>query len=915
MIVSNNADKKMLLDMLNGVILNDEAISFDSLDETARGLAAVVAKGLTSVDIDDVVRQITELRKVVLDIGDGVVDGKTFTEWLKARKLQTEARRWEAYRGLLVNREWSPNVIAQLDLQTDKIVELMGDPLKAGDWNRRGLAIGEVQSGKTATYVGLLNKAIDYGYKIIIIIGGHTEDLRRQTQRRIDTDLTGIDSSYILDNVSEKDRRMRVGVGKNTMFQTNVLTTTRTDFRAANKNAGVVALGGDNAPTVFVVKKNAKVLSNLTAYLTGQAQNGKLSDPLVVIDDEADWASVNTKSEVDVAAVNNAIRELLAASRRNTYLGITATPFANILINDELEKDLFPRDYIQALESPSNYHGIETFFGSTDAQDSPIRTEVNDCLAILPFNHKRTLEVDSLPESMLDSVAAFFLGTGIRRVRNGEARPASMMINVSRFNDVQERVAQLVEDSVHDMSTAILAEFGLPEGSAVDSAEVARLRRVFINEYQDTETWDVVRRELLNVAAEVRVELVNSKTMSRRNKRMNEMSRDERDREDLQPKIFVGGDVLARGLTLEGLQISYFVRRAGAADTLLQMGRWFGYRPGYGDLVRVWMDADVVDLFRYVAEVSGDLRSSLKQMNALDMTPSQFGLKMRRHPEAFLITAANKQKHGEEISGDVSIHGLKFESFELSSASADRARNFSAAKDLAASITAIGAPAEDRRNKNVWTEVPAELVHRFFTRFRGHDKETFFGSASASNRQAQLSVYLPEALNGNHWDVGFVSGSGDPVTLSEFLSIDSSVRNRMKPSVSGSLVALGNRRVAAGNDLKNSLPTEDVALLESALEEGGKLSEPLLIRELVDRPLLLVFALTTSPDSKEPPAIDVSAADPFIAVLVAFPALDLDAEIAALTKKPARFIANTVFVRARLGLPVEEDENEDEEES
>lgn len=907
-----DGEKKKLLDMLNSIILNDDAISFDSLEETARGIATILAKNLTPSDIDDVIRQITELRKVVLDIGDGVVDGTTFTAWLDERKLQTEGRRWEAYRGLLVNREWSPNVISQLDRQTDKIVELMGDPLKAGDWNRRGLAIGEVQSGKTATYVGLLNKAIDYGYKIIIIIGGHTEDLRRQTQRRIDTDLTGIDSSYILDNVSEKVRQMRVGVGRNTTFQTNVLTTTRTDFRAANKNAGVVALGGDNAPTVFVVKKNAKVLSNLTAYLTGQAQNGKLSDPLVVIDDEADWASVNTKSEDDVAAVNKAIRKLLGASRRNTYLGITATPFANILIDDELEKDLFPRDYIQALESPSNYHGIETFFGSTNPQDSPIRTEVNDCLAILPFNHKRTLEVDDLPKSMLDAIAAFFLGTGIRRLRSGEARPASMMINVSRFNDVQQRVAQLVEDLVQDTKTAVLAEFGLPEGIAIDSPATARLREVFDQEYADTESWAAVRRELLNIAAEVRVDLVNSQTMSRRNKRMNEMSRDERDKEDLQPRIFVGGDVLARGLTLEGLQVSYFVRRAGAADTLLQMGRWFGYRPGYGDLVRVWMDADVVDLFRYVAEVSGDLRSSLKQMNALNMTPSQFGLKMRRHPEAFLITAANKQKHGQDVPGDVSIHGVKFESYALSNTPDDRKRNLDAANELAAAITAFGEPARDRPNGNVWTKVPAELVQRFFNKFRGHDSEIFFGRASA-NRQAQLSAYLPDALNGDFWDVGFVSGSGDPVAVSESLTIKSSIRNRMKPSPPGSLVTLGNRRVAAGNDLKNSLPKEKVDQLETALKAGEKLSEPVLIRKLVNRPLLLVFALTTRPGSTEPPALDVSKDDPFIAVLLAFPALDLDAEIAALTRKPARFIANTVFVRAHLGLPVEEDENEDEE--
>ncbi|MCS5713526.1 Z1 domain-containing protein [Herbiconiux sp. CPCC 205716] len=905
------AEKKKLLDLLNGLILNEEAITFEDLEANARGLAAILAKSLTKADVDDVVGRITEMRRVVLDIGDGVVDNRTFEPWLAERKPNAELPRWDAYRQLLVNREWGPNVISKLDAQTDKIVELMGDPLKGGEWSRRGLAIGEVQSGKTATYVGILNKAIDYGYKIIVVIGGHTEDLRRQTQRRIDTDLTGIDSSYILENVSETSHRTRVGVGKNTSFGTHVRTTTRTDFGAASQRAGVVAIAGESTPNVFVIKKNAKVLSNLTTYLTSQGKNGRLSDPLVVIDDEADWASVNTKSEDNVAAVNKAIRRLLGSSRRNSYLGITATPFANILIDDELEEDLFPRDYIQALESPSNYHGIERFFGETANSGGPIRTEVNDCLAVLPFNHRRTARLDELPESLLDAMATFFVGTAIRRIRGGEAKPASMMVNISRFNDVQEQVADLVADAVDEFRRAILSEFGLSGSTTGESPEATRLREAFEREYSTEVAWQSVRTELLTSAPEVRVELVNSRTMSARNKRMNELSRDERTKEDLQPKIFVGGDVLARGLTLDGLQVSYFVRRAGAADTLLQMGRWFGYRPGYGDLVRVWMDPDVVDLFKYVAEVSEDLRSSLKQMNALDMTPSQFGLKMQRHPEAFMITAANKRQHGVEVQGDVNIHGARFESHSLSIKPSDRKRNLDAARALADEVTAIGAAADDRENKNVWVGVPADLVHRFFMGFRGHDSDIYFG-AGTTGRHAQLAAYLSDAQNSDEWDVGFVSGSSDVVTLSRSLEFKSSVRNRMEPRAP-TQVALGNRRVAAGNDLKNSLPRDLVTELEVGLKEGEKLAETALIRNLVVRPLLLVFALVTTPDSRKPPTLAIGSDDPLIAVLVAFPALPLDVEATIMQTKPTRFVANKVFVRANLGLPVTEEDNEDED--
>ena len=910
-----SGEKKKLLDLLSGLILNDEAIAFEDLSTKAHGMAPFIAPSLSVPEVDDVVRRMTEMRQVVLDIGDGVVDESTFVPWLDQRKVNVDPVRWDAYKHLLVQREWSPGVIARLDNQTDKIVELMGNPQRPGEWKRRGLAIGEVQSGKTATYIGILNKAIDYGYKIIVVIGGHTEDLRRQTQKRIDTDLTGIDSSYILDNVVSGSHAMRVGVGLNTAFQTNVLTTTRTDFRAANKSAGVVALGGTDAtPTVFVIKKNVSVLANLTTYLAGQGKNGQLAAPLVVIDDEADWASVNTKSEDDIAAVNKAIRNLLATSRKSSYMAITATPFANILIDDEVEEDLFPRDFIQALESPSNYFGVAEFFGSST---SPlVTTDVEDGLQAWPFSHKKSHRVVALPESLLRAVSTFLVGTSLRRLRVEASMPASMMVNISRYNDVQAQAHDLLQDHMQALAEAVKAEFGLAESAAGVSELTRRLRDAFLDlrsasaHPADLDTdWEVVRSDLVRVVPDTVVELVNGQTMAQRNKTLNEMSREDRAAFQARPKIFVGGDVLARGLTLEGLQVSYFVRRAGAADTLLQMGRWFGYRPDYGDLVRIWMDQDVVDLFKYVANVSDDLRGSLREMNALSMTPKQFGLRIRRHPDAFMITAANKQKHGTTVVGDINIHGSKFESWALSGVPADMRRNLDAARELASSVLQSGVKVEGRRS-DVWT-TEARIAERFFSTFKGHDSEMFFGSASSGNQRAQLAAYLSDARNSEHWDVSFVNGLGPEVALVPGMTVKSSVRRQM--SIKSDLVALRNRRVAAGNDLRNALPTAAWKILEDDLPAGKSLSEQRLIREVLARPLLLVFTITSGESTQTGEHAEAALRDPVVASLVAFPASTLADEVDENRTRDAKFVANKVFMRAQFGMPLDDEDNEIED--
>ncbi|WP_440694371.1 Z1 domain-containing protein [Clavibacter nebraskensis] len=925
-------DKSQLLAALNGVILGDDAISLEEVRERATGIAPFIARSLEPSHVDEVIARVTEMRSVELRLGDGVVDPTTFRQWLADRKATASSVRWDAYRQLLTNRGWAPGVISTLDTQTDTIVELMGDPLQEGEWARRGLVIGEVQSGKTATYVGILNKAMDHGYKIIIIIGGHTEDLRRQTQRRVDTDLIGTDSEDDLDNVvAQRSTAVGVGLLQNEAFS-HVLTTVRSDFSSSAKRANRLSLEGD-VPFVFVVKKNAGVLRNLATYLKARAPKNRLSVPLIVIDDEADWASVNTKSEDDIAAVNFRIRQLLESSSRSSYLGITATPFANILIDDEIDADLFPRDFIHALQSPSNYVGVEQYFGEEDdGRRNAIRTDIDDCLSLLPFGHKKTARVGELPASLADAIAVFLVGTAIRRMRDSVVKPSSMMVNVSRFMDVQARVHDHVLELLTRTAAGVAAEFSRHEDYE-HSPETARLFNAYSAEYADQGTWLQVREALREVLPGVRAELVNGNTMQKRNKRLAEMTREERAEEAALPTVFVGGDVLARGLTLEGLLVSYFVRRAGAADTLLQMGRWFGYRPNYDDLVRIWIDADVLDLFTYVADVSRDLRGSLKEMRAARLTPKEFGLKMRRHPESFLITSANKQKNATEVLGDptpVGVIGSKLESFSLSSRPKDLARNRDAFMKLVQEM-ADERPAHSSAGgaepvvQNVrWESVPFSMVHGFFHGFRGSDYEPFFGSPNGTG-PAQLAEALVGLPDGELWTVAVISGRGPDLSIPGGHKIRGTVRNRIQELADRHIYQLGNRRVASPGDLRSTLTEEEVQKGRSwkADQEGllledvdiKDLSEQELVAHSIKRPRLLLYMITTQEvdpvKHRTPPVI--TATEPLIAAYVAVPGQPLDKEAHYLRGGMARFVANKVYTRS-LGYGIDADSADEDSE-
>lgn len=881
------------------------SVPLDDLETKARQLSEILTPDLDDLQVEQVVVVVTTKGNVTQGIDVGIVD-REFSRWIADRKSSTDEKRWNAYRGLLVSRGWAPQVVDALERQTDAVVELMGDPTADGKWARRGLLMGEVQSGKTATYIGVLNKAIDYGYRVIIILGGHTNDLRGQTQQRVDADLTGTNSSFLEDNITAVGAQMRTGIGLvDQTFRTIGMTTVRRDFSASSKLASTVWVD-TGVPTVFVIKKNVRMLENVKTYIQQQAGPTGFDLPLVVVDDEADWGSPNTADpDRDPTRVNRAIRGLLDVSSRSTYLGITATPFANVLIDHTVEDDLFPSNYIRALAAPSNYLGVGTYF---DADSDAVSTDVDDCLRQLPLKHKKEHPFGALPHSLEDAVIAFFIGCAIRVLREGNTKPASMMVNVSRFNLVQARVHDALTEFTASVAAVISTEFA--RSASVGRSELAtRVRALSDHQYPrvlaSEFSWAQIAETLVEIADTFRIDLVNNQTSKDRVNARRQMTPEQRDAHDARPVIYVGGDVLSRGLTLDGLQVSYFVRQPGSADTLLQMGRWFGYRPGYDDLVRIWMPSNVDEIFTNVATISQELREDLREMEAHGLTPKQFGLKIRLIPE-IAIVAANKRRAATVEDVVVNLHGQIKQSVNMSTDYLQR--NSAAVDGLVSRLVKQGSSYKTHGQAYGWHEVPLAHVAEFFDTFTAHRSDLFFGTGP-NLPKPQITKFLSDAKNADAWRVVIVSGSGDHVSVDGLQDeFRSSLRNQIQVKHdAGTYLHFKNRQVASPTDLANSLPSSSYEQLRARVDrdyEPGRALDEILAKSSVTHPTLMLYAVTTKPgDRSAPPQVAIDSDQPLWAVRVAFPPLDLDdAEDRARQERGVKILVNTVWQEQFFGI-------------
>ncbi|MDW7661875.1 MAG: Z1 domain-containing protein, partial [Bacillota bacterium] len=793
------------------------------------------------------------------------VKEKDHVTWYYTAKRNLPTVYWDRYRTYLFKyANLNSDVIDSLDSSTDEMMDLLCDPRSEFHFQRKGLVIGDVQSGKTATYTALINKAADAGYRIIILLTGTIEKLRRQTQGRLDEGFIGLDSTAFN---RDKDTVL-VGVGNiNPSISGWAVTSTSSDFNTSTGSKLSGKLSGINDPVLFVLKKNSSVLSKLEQWLrlyNANPADKKIHLPMLLIDDEADNASVNTKNEDSPTTINANIRKLLKLFVKSNYVGFTATPFANIFIDPEsnqemLDDDLFPKDFIYALEPPTNYVGARSMF-SEDGKYTFMLKENDDCEYYLPFNHKKDDVLNKIPGSMKEAIASFFIGNAIRDLRGHNNKHRTMLINVSRFIDVQESISKVVDSFVRECQREV-KNYHLIGEEAMQYDTFTFMKHVFDKHFASIPkleyNWETIQRSLHEAIASIVVRTVNGGNASKN------LNYDECEEDGLR-LIAIGGYSLSRGLTLEGLLISYFYRNSKMYDTLMQMGRWFGYRDGYSDICQVWMSETAIDWYSYISVASDELRREVRRMQADNRTPMDFGLCVRSDINALLVTARNKMKTATNHTMAVSLNGKVVETPFIHLDKEIVALNYSLTESFISLLKNDGydIATDDslELKNNQILNLPKAYIIDYLSAYRSHYLNMDF-------KVSDLVGIINDNVNGtlDNWDVVIANGNADPAE--RILGVDIKlverkfgIREEAKAlQLSGKKSRLGSPNLAKGG-LTHSI-VKEIEDAEKKLfkigDEKKTFAQELYFRSGIRRnPLLVIYPVKLKPLSKNADNVD-----------------------------------------------------------
>ena len=868
---------------------------------------------VTDDQAERLARQIEERVGISMGIG-AVVSDREWVPWLNDAKAEglIEPYYWTRYRNLLQKKRLPRDVITSTDEVTDRILDRMGNPHDPNPWDRKGMVVGHVQSGKTANYTGLVCKAADAGYRLIVVIAGIHNNLRNQTQARIDEGFVGRDTGR-LEQRDTRNKPKIIGVGTFDDRRVPVsLTTTLKDFNKATATTNTSQIASYKEPVVLVIKKNSRTFANLIDWLR-EHSTGRYSEmvdqPMLLIDDEADNASINIKyGNEEVSRINGQIRDLLGLFRRSCYVGYTATPFANIFIDPDTsddfhDEDLFPRHFIIGLDAPSNYFGPRKVFldgvpDGDDARPQHLRY-ITDNGDLLPVKHRINHPITELPDSLVEALRTFLVARAIRNLRGQKGQHASMLVNASRFTGIQNLLRNRLLEHIRTIENAVRVD-----GARLDADQnpvIGALRdcwaREYANEWPD---WDAIRGTLLGVVASASVISVNKDSP-------NSLDYDAGGDTGL-TVIAVGGFSLSRGLTLEGLTVSYFLRNSMMYDTLMQMGRWFGYRADYEDLCRIWMPEEAVSWYAHIAEATEELQLELKRMERVNATPMQFGLAVRSHPSALMVTARNKMGSGvKHVMVGLSNSFVETTRLGLGAVAHNRRVRDRLFEALAtASFTDSGA--ERVPGGKLLRGVPVQVIDDFLRDFENHPD-----SPLSATDPIRRYIGDRRADELGEWDILITSLNATetkreiPIGNWSLVPINRSVGERDLPlgilSISGP-----SARVASRGMERAGLTPEQAQIAEAKFRSernaspDAKLNFPdQIYRAQRQRPLLLLYHVLIKEEELEASNKAKLPNGPLVAWGISFPQ----------SRRPdqkVEYILNTTKLRELFG---DEDEDED----
>lgn len=775
-------------------------------------------------------------------------------------KSEIDLKCWQRYRRYLLNK-WNAESVARLDETSNKIMNYLGDPNSDIPFQRRGLLFGEVQSGKTATYTAICNKAIDSGYRLIIVLAGIQEILRQQTQERLDIELVGNVSlqKFGSNTINTVSAYNLPGITYPNIFR---YTDIETDFKSDRASLDSCLSSGQ---VLFVIKKNGKILRNLLEWLN-KSKDSLIDVPLLLLDDEADNASVNTnKEDEDPTVINGLINDILQKFTKASYVAITATPFANIFIDSTYDENnmpltLFPKHFLTVLEKPKNYIGMSKFFRENidDGSDNEYEDDPEDMIIPIyeeeqenyfKLGHNKSIldTLNDLPPSLKESIYYYVLVCAISNYRKQKEDARSMLIHTSRFIDVQNHTKVLVDDFLDEIKNAVVVNDYFSIEEKLHITHYNNLKEVF--EKYNLHKTDISFEELIiskdnnnsilaSAISVIKVFCVNSKYSNKKQKV--EMSHN---LQNLHRAIVVGGNILSRGFTINGLCVSYFYRKSNMYDTLLQMCRWFGYREGYENLVKLWTGESILYWYQEISEAVQELQESVRQMEKEGATPEMFGLKVRQNIGSLLVTARNKMRSTENYLIPIDITGHYIEApmleynLDILNKNADSSQKF-----LQEISKNIKVEFDENVNAFIWRNVPVEYIIKLIKAFKANAWSLYFNTTC-----------IAEYLEKNHdeslkfWDVAIPSPQHAENKATSFtlelgneqkIQVNPQLRNiELDPNFIKVLKISGkNRKVGSGGCTKIGLSKE---VIDNLRKNNEKLNDSLYLRQ-ERNPLLLV---------------------------------------------------------------------------
>lgn len=813
--------------------------------------------------------------------------------WLMAFKASGTCKWpfWNRYKYYLEQQKgFEPATIQGVDDMTDKILDRFFNPQKTDTIiSKKGLVVGQVQSGKTANYTGLVCKAADSGFNLIIVLAGTYNNLRSQTQLRLDEGFLGFDTQFERASTRETTK---IGVGLIPGFDDAIANSYTTNSEKGDFTSRSANTAGFNfnapQPALLVVKKNSTVLKRLNTWLKTHSENGKINNKsLLMIDDEADNASINTNaSNDDPTTINKYICSILNKFNRTAYVGYTATPFANIFIPQD-DSNLFPRDFIINLPAPSTYIGPDKVFGTSLIPDEtndellPIIVPINDFATFVPNKHKKDdikPTLSEVPESLRLAIKCFIVTCAIRNLRGQEHKHNSMLIHVSRFQSWQNHIKDLV--------TRIF-NYYKQEIEAGDKMVLEELRKVFeedngtyrsyktttqtilnskfkdIDDSLEIHKWEDVKSQLYKAVQKITVKSINGSS--------NDALTYYDNKDEGISVIAIGGDKLSRGLTLEGLSVSYFLRASKMYDTLMQMGRWFGYRSGYVDLCRLFTSSELNEWYRHITLASEELREEFSYLYEVGGTPEDYALRVRNHPGVLQITSLAKMRYASTI--EVSWAGRLVETYQLLKDKVNRHTNFVAADTL---LCKLGSYSQAGKNY-LWRNIDVETILAFFESFR-------LPSSMVKVNLRAISEYIRQVNNSgelSEWSVVLMNKpTGEKNSecdgyLSNGLGFNYFMR---MPSSDASEHYLLRKNHILGNPRDEFLDLDENVLKDALDETNSKLKDrkqsypsPKLVREKyrdVKNPLLIIYPIKPSVDYV---LANKDGNEPYMSFAISFP--------------------------------------------